>query len=70
MTANPQDEIFDLLDMFVTEAINICDEPHGKLSNKAKVGGMRRAFVLMKCVIEKCRTPEGRAELTKEMEKK
>lgn len=54
-----RNKILDTLDKYVKESIKICDEPHGKLSSKMKVKGMRVAFTNIESVIEQCRSDEG-----------
>jgi len=60
-----KNSLINLIDTFIKDAIKICDEPHGKLSNKDKVHGMKTAFVIMEGFVNQCRTPEGLEHLKK-----
>jgi hypothetical protein len=53
------DDALNVLERFAQSMIDICDEPHGKLSNKMKVKGMRVAASMFKDVVILCKTPEG-----------
>jgi len=61
-------EPLTVLERFSQSMIDICDEPHGKLSNKMKVKGMRVAAVMFKDVIKLCKTPEGVQQIQKELD--
>ena len=64
-----REKVINPIERFIKEAIAICDEPYGKLSNPAGVKGMKSAMLILKGVVNQCRTDEGMTQLEELLDK-